>query len=374
MKEVAWEARVRRLRMALGLAGALWMLEFAPAAHPIRAWASVRKAPSYFAGGPLSQTSGSDAQEQAQPRDFAQSQGPFSIGDQQYTVVLHEKVFGGSGSAPTGENAFLSTLVELDIVDGNGQIVFQETFPFTEAEGRFLQTLSASASLLTGQGGVGLAIQFVDQTASAAAGVPGPAVRQSWQVFGLSDGGLIQFGPVLPVGQGSDIAVGGVVTAVMAKGGVVVMPLATTAEEVQVRAWTGNFYVLVPVRVDWMHAQWGEAEECYELAEGTLRERGCTMPVEAPRQPASGTSGNSGVYVSLFASITDQEAAEVPVLVNSRIDFLEALATAHWKDTAGRSECSFDNVWLRVRIDGKEGWVHGQESFDALGLPLTAPR
>lgn len=52
-----------------------------------------------------------------------------------------------------------------------------------------------------------------------------------------------------------------------------VLPLATTAEELQVRSWTGNFYVLVPVRVDWMHEQWGEAEECYELAEGTLRER-----------------------------------------------------------------------------------------------------
>lgn len=374
MKDVAWEACVRGFKMALGLAGALLTLAFAVAAAPICVLANARKAPAYFAGGPLSQSSGRDGQEQAQPQDFAQKQGPFSIGDQQYTVVLHEKVLGGNGGPPPGENSFLVTLAELDIADGNGQFVFQETFPFTLAEGRFLQTINASASLLTGQGGMGLVIQFVEQTASAAGGVPGPAVRQSWQVFGLSNGALIKFGPVLPVGQGSDIAVGGVVTAVMAKGGVVVMPLATTAEEVQVRAWTGNFYVLVPVRVDWMHAQWGEAEECYELAEGTLRERGCTMPVEAPREPASGASGNSGVYVLLFASITDKEAAEVPVLVNSAIDILEALATAHWKDTAGRSECSFDNVWLRVRIDGKEGWVHGQESFDALGLPLTAPR
>lgn len=95
------------------------------------------------------------------------------------------------------------------------------------------------------------------------------------------------------------------------------------------------------------------------------------MPVEATREPAS---ADSGAYVSLFPSINDKDAAEVVVLPNSTIDFLEAVATAHWKDSAGRSECSFDNVWLHVRIDSKEGWVHGQESFDALGLPESAPR
>jgi len=364
---------VRCLRVALGLAGILLTLAFALAAAPIRASASVRKALVDSANRASAQAAGNDTQEQpaAQPRDFVQNQGPFSIGGERYTVVLHEKVLGGNGGPPQGENTFLVTLAALDIIDGNGQAAFQETFPFTAADGRFLQTVNASASLLSGQGGMALVVQFLEQTANNGAGAEDRPVRQSWQIFGVSSGRLIKFGPVLPVGQGSDIAVGGVVTAVMAKGGVVVMPLATTAEELQVRAWTGNFYVLVPVRVDWMHGQWGEAEECYELAEGTLRERGCTMPVEAPRVPAS---ADSGIYVSLFPSINDTEAMEVPVLANSRIDFLDVVATARWKDTAGRSECSFDNVWLHAWIDGKEGWMHGQESFDALGLPQTAPR
>jgi len=27
------------------------------------------------------------------------------------------------------------------------------------------------------------------------------------------------------------------------------------------------------------------------------------------------------------------------------------------------------DLWLKVRIDGKEGWIHSEEDFQALGLP-----
>ena len=315
------------------------------------------------------QAPASEAQAAPQPADFAERQGPFSIGDRQYTVVLHEKVLAENGHPPANEGAFLATLAGLDILDANGHAVYQETFPFALANERFSQTLAASASLFSGRGGMALVIQFIEQLAPT--DTEGAPVTESWQIFGLVDGQLTQFGPVLPLGQGQDIAVGGVVTALMAQGGIVVVPLASAAEELQVRAWTGNFYALVPMRVDWAHAQWGEGEECYELADGSLRERGCTMPVEAQRAPAP---GSSPAFVPLFASTDGKEPQEVPVTAGSRIDFLEALATVRWKTTAGRAECSFDNLWLRVRIDGKEGWVRGQESFDALGLPQIGPR
>ena len=28
-----------------------------------------------------------------------------------------------------------------------------------------------------------------------------------------------------------------------------------------------------------------------------------------------------------------------------------------------------EDLWLKVRIDGKEGWIHTQEDFSAIGLP-----
>jgi hypothetical protein len=39
-------------------------------------------------------------------------------------------------------------------------------------------------------------------------------------------------------------------------------------------------------------------------------------------------------------------------------------------DDAGSFGVTADSdLWLKVRIDGKEGWVHSEEDFRALGLP-----
>jgi hypothetical protein len=80
------------------------------------------------------------------------------------------------------------------------------------------------------------------------------------------------------------------------------------------------------------------------------------------------------VFVQLFAATNESESQQVPVRADAKVDFLEVLATVHWSTTGGRVECSFDNIWLRTRIAGKDGWVHGNESFEALGLPQKSPR
>ncbi len=38
-------------------------------------------------------------------------------------------------------------------------------------------------------------------------------------------------------------------------------------------------------------------------------------------------------------------------------------------DDAGTIAVLSKEPWLKVRIDGKEGWIHSQEDFDALGMP-----
>jgi hypothetical protein len=39
-------------------------------------------------------------------------------------------------------------------------------------------------------------------------------------------------------------------------------------------------------------------------------------------------------------------------------------------DDAGSLGVAKDaDLWLKVRIDGKEGWMHSEEDFRALGLP-----
>ena len=55
---------------------------------------------------------------------------------------------------------------------------------------------------------------------------------------------------------------------------------------------------------------------------------------------------------------------------NSEVGVLQA--AGFW---AGRTESDIvslgvgEDLWLRVRIDGKEGWIHTQEDFHAIGLP-----
>jgi hypothetical protein len=313
---------------------------------------------------------GSAAQAEPQPTDAVERQGPFVINDQQYTVVLHEKVLRAN-SSPAGSERSSVTLAGLEILDASGHAAYQETFAVVLADGSFSQTLAASASLFAAEGGTAIVLRFIGQPVFAS-GALGALAKESWQVFGLVKGQLTIFGAVLPLGQGADITVGGVVTGVTAKGGIVVVPLASTAEQLEFRAWTGNFYVFVPVRVDWLHGQWGEGEQCYELARGTLRERGCIMRVEAEREPRPGSSETA--FVQLFAATNESESQQVAIRADSKVDFLEVLATVRWSTTDGRVVCSFDNVWLRTRIDGNNGWVHGNESFEALELPQKIPR
>jgi hypothetical protein len=38
-------------------------------------------------------------------------------------------------------------------------------------------------------------------------------------------------------------------------------------------------------------------------------------------------------------------------------------------DAGGIGWAQNEELWLKARIDGKEGWMHGEEDFNAFGLP-----
>jgi hypothetical protein len=61
----------------------------------------------------------------------------------------------------------------------------------------------------------------------------------------------------------------------------------------------------------------------------------------------------------------------VVVTIDSRIEFLAAEVKIDWEDTHEVIALGVDEAvtWLKVRIDGKEGSVHTQEDFAALGIP-----
>lgn len=312
-----------------------------------------------------------NAQTNSQVVDATDQQGPFSIGNMQYTVLLNEKLLRSQGKGPAEATANSATLAGLQIVDSAGNAVYQETFPYTLADGRFAETLAATASMLSGTGGSALLVRFV-QNAAATPGAQAGPVQESWQIFGVVNGRVSPFGPVLPLGEGKGITENGVVAGSMTANGIAVVPLASTAEALPLPVWEGNFYVFVPVRIDWTHGEWGEGEQCYQLGQGSLQQQGCVMRVNAQPQTQIGSNGGS---VRLFAATDGNiyNSENVSVAPQSQLDFPQARAIVHWQYTDGRAECNFSDVWLQVRIDGKEGWVRGEQAFQTLGLPHLNP-
>ena len=287
-----------------------------------------------------------------------QGLGAVAIGGQTYTVATRQASLSSADDAN-----FATTLTALEIRDANEAVAYQEGFPYEVQEGHFAQRLSAAASVLEGAGGRALVIRFVEESAAAGGG------RESWRVFGTVNGSLAPFPAPLPLGQSSS-TVGGVLTGVMVRGGIGVVPLASTAELLEFRAWTGHFFVYVPVRVDWQQGQWSEAQQCFELDGGSLSQNGCNLRVVATAQPR----GN-GSIVTLRPEPADDPYTERHITPGpaTTVEFLLARAVVNWESSGGRITCRFDDLWLRVRIGGNEGWVHSEADFAALGLPPASP-
>jgi hypothetical protein len=293
--------------------------------------------------------------------DAEQRIGPFAIAGQNYTVVLHEKRLT-SVDAP----AFARTLAGMEIKDAAGNVSYQIGFPYAIEQGRFQRSLSASAQLASGNTGTGLVIYYREQT--AASQTSAVQTSESWQLFGLVNDKLVPLGKPALIGVP---AAGGPFMGVMmraANGGVSVIGQPDTIE---VRAWTGYFYVFVPLRVDWNHGGLAQGQRCMEMLGGGLREVGCDMRVAANRKPPV----DEFAFIRLLPEAYENPASAEHVVVqkDSKVEILGSRAITTWNETGGLIQPVFSDVWLRVSVDGQQGWIHGEDDFAALGLPAGSP-
>jgi len=54
------------------------------------------------------------------------------------------------------------------------------------------------------------------------------------------------------------------------------------------------------------------------------------------------------------------------------VEVLEGAGEVVWDE--GADSVGFrvaGDLWLKVRIDGREGWIHTDEDFEAIGLPAA---
>jgi len=290
------------------------------------------------------------ASAQVRLEDFSQRLGPFEVGAQRFSVVLQKKRVAGGADPDTHE-----TIARVEIRDAAGLLHYEQTLPYRLVGNAFQFTIDASAERLQGTRNTGLLLSY--------GSLPSPPLGgQAWQVFGLFDGKLVPFS--------KPISFDGQLMLERTANGV-----AKTASEpnfqpevLRGKLWSGNFFVIVPLRVDWLPAKMSPAWRCSKLTAKGPRAV-CEYRVEADRI----ATGDALTFVRLFPEADEGFTPEhVVVKPDSKVEFLAAEAEIVWNDGPEEANLSVaEDPWLKVRIDGKEGWIHTQEDFDAIGLPQT---
>jgi hypothetical protein len=284
-------------------------------------------------------------------QDVEQRLGPFQIGGRDFAVVLHLKRLLPARTDSPPETA----LAALDIRDASGATVYRETFSYAVEAGAFSDSCMASAQLLKGGFTTGLLIG-VGCSPSA------PDSGEVWELFGLINGRLTRFGkPFTTTGEFPRV-----IPHPPRKVGTATLFL---PDVLQFRVWTGNFHVTVPVRVDWMQGRLLPGLRCFEQTGQGLRESGCEVPVEAER-----VAGEEDLtFVRLFPEATELMGIPRHVVIrkDSKVEILAAKIKLAWDESREVIVFGADDQdpWLKVRIDGKEGWIHTQEDLSAAGVP-----
>jgi hypothetical protein len=289
--------------------------------------------------------------------------GPFAIAGQNFTVDLETK------SIKTGdENG--DTVTAMEIRDAAEAVQYQRTFTAAE-EKDYFESWSVSALLLSGTNGTGLLLNYEVYSEPSA---PEEEPSSWFQVFGVLNGKLVPFGAPLEV-QGGLLDQYTKDNAYKAA-----RPLGPQADAFEFKVWTGHCRMVYPVRVDWAVGKLSPAQECAKTSGQT--DAGCQYRV----LPEDHLSSSSDItFVRLWPNPQELGSpANAVVKKDSKIDLLMASVPTQWTDgktvPAGNSKGLADeaggfgvaadsDLWLKVRIDGKEGWLHTEEDFRALGLP-----
>lgn len=280
--------------------------------------------------------------------DVEERRGPFSLGGQAFTVALHYKRLPGKA----GPDA--QALESLDILNEAGAVQHHQTFSFSLEKGEFSEDCSVDIQYLHGSNGEGLLLDTRCLPSAPMSGGP-------WQILGMLNGKLVPIGkPIVTEGQ-----MGGFVPGAITKLGSATQIL---PDIINIRVWTGYFFAVTPIRVSWYAGKLVLAQHClYQTGHG-FAEDGCEMPAEEVQR--SGTEQDM-TFVRLFVESNDRTNAPAHVVVkkDSNVEILAGKALITWQE--GKDVISIgvgDDVWVKVRIDGKVGWIHTVEDLTAIGL------
>ena len=282
--------------------------------------------------------------EQPKIESVEERKGSFTIQGQTFTVVQHLKHTGQMG-------AFDETLALLEIVDSGGVIQYRDDFPYAVEAGGFC---GASVKVISGSNGAGFLLDMACDPSAPESGGP-------WQILGLTNGKISPLGkPFSAAGRMGDFVPGkinktGTFTQIM-------------PDELRIRLFTGYFHVSVALRVDWWEGGLALAQHCFYQTGHGFAPDGCEMPVEdVERQPGE----QELTFVRMFRESNAQVGIPEHVVVkkDSQVEILAGKVFVTLEES--KSGINLDvgpDIWVKVRIDGKEGWIHTEEDLQAVGL------
>lgn len=263
--------------------------------------------------------------------------GPLNIGKEKLTVIATMKRI----SKP--EVTFKQTLEAFEIVDGKNRPLYRESYHIPQVRGEkgFEEELGIGPVFtLEGKRGTGLMIRM-EWVPSA------PSMGVSYYILGFDKcGNLLPLGPPLTT-----------------YGGLKEMRKEISPQSLKLfegdrlkfRVWTGNFSVIVPLLVDW------ENMNIHPVAlEGEFEVKAHRNPQYIKYHEIEKTT------ISLFSKPkTASPSVVLKLQKTSKVEFLKA----HCKVNFEKGYVDVSEVWLKVQVDGTEGWTDREEDFNILGLP-----
>jgi len=293
--------------------------------------------------------------------------GPFSIAGRDYSVLLRKKKRRSGSTPETGE-----TVVAMEIQDATGAILYLRTFPYHEETEDFSDAWFVSAGLLTGANGSGLLVNYSENSEPSA---PEPEPTESWHVFGVVNEKLRPFSGPISV-QGGLVPSEELKTGYKTAG-----PLEAQADALEFRVWAHHFRLIYPVRVDWAEGKLSPAQPCEKTAVS-----GSSVACQYKVEPEDLSYREEATFVRFCPNPAQECEKQERVLVkkDSKIEMVACQAHVKWSegvasgpsgapqkpmDDEGGIDVAEDDAWLKLRVDGKEGWMNSVEDFNVLSLP-----
>jgi hypothetical protein len=269
------------------------------------------------------------------PTRYVRTLGPFPIDGHEFSVRLKVICYKESQHEGVCNEDDEETVSSVSIVDENGKSRFSKSFPVSLVHelGRHL----VDVTLLEGREHQALELTYEDVSSP-------PRTGESIQLFGLLNrtlkpldleplefhGGLVD----LPPGQLKN------------------SKRLLENDTLQIYALTTYFYIVTPVRVNWKDfrlEQQGSGD--FDVADQPPYK---IRPDIESERPIHVYPSPDGKTTPVGVNLTPQ----------SRVELLKARFTGAPPD----EHDSANDTWLKIRIDGQEGWILGVDDYLALGL------